>query len=67
MTQEDLVALFINRATVPLTEDNRLLLRHLKCKDSLRLSDALANAMNDSGNSKGPKLPAPSDLLAPLA
>jgi hypothetical protein len=38
MTRGDLVALFAMKATAPPPEANKLLVRHLQCKESIRLA-----------------------------
>ncbi len=46
---------------------NRLLARHLQCKTSLRLSNAVAEAARRSSNSSAQTLQTPGELLPPLA
>lgn len=51
----------------PPTKANRLIARHLKCKESIRLSHAVAEATRRSLNHSAPPLEAPTELLPPLA
>ena len=46
MTREELVALFASKATEPPPEANKLLVRHLQCKESIRLAGAVRQAMD---------------------
>jgi hypothetical protein len=66
ISREDLLALFAERATAPPPEANLLLARHLQCKTSVRLAQALAEALHRFGGSDPHPLEAPSELLPPL-
>jgi hypothetical protein len=66
MTREDLVALFAMKATAPSSEANQLLARHLQCKESIRLTGAIRQAMDRFAGSDPVPLPTPSELLPPL-
>lgn len=46
---------------------NRLIERHLKCKESIRLSNDVAEATRRSLNNAAPPLETPTELLPPLA
>jgi hypothetical protein len=65
--RDEMVAWFANKAAMPHSESTQLLVRHLQCETSLRLSAALAKAIDESNQSKAITLPSPSDMLAPLA
>ncbi len=67
LNREDLLALLAEKANAPPSGPNELLVRHLKCKQSRSLSEAVANAAHryiDPGDSR---LLAPSEMLPPLA
>jgi hypothetical protein len=66
MTREKLLALFARKATEPPTEANQILVRHLKCKESVHLALAVSEAMNRYSGTDNQSLAAPSELLAPL-
>jgi hypothetical protein len=66
MTREELIALFVGKATAPPAEENLLLVRHLKCKDSPILARIVAEAMDRHTAAGSPRLPAPGELLPPL-
>jgi hypothetical protein len=66
MGRDELLALFAERATAPPSEANLLLARHLQCKTSVRLAQALAEALHRFGGSDPHQLDAPSELLPPL-
>jgi hypothetical protein len=63
---EELLALFAERATTP-SGPNELLARHLKCKQSRYLSEAVSNAARSHIDPGDPRLLPPSELLPPLA
>jgi len=46
MTRGELVAIFAMKATAPPPEANKLLVRHLQCKESIRLAGAVRQAMD---------------------
>jgi hypothetical protein len=67
MTPEDLIALFAAKAGAPPPETSQALVRHLECKESLALARFVYEAMDRyTGNNSQP-LPAPAELLPPLA
>ena len=65
MTQEEFVALLTAKAEAPPPEANKLLVRHLQCKESIHLAGAV-EAMNRFSGSDRLVLPPPSELLSPL-
>jgi hypothetical protein len=66
MSCDDLLALFAKRATAPPPEANLLLARHLQCKTSIQLAEAVAEALRRFGGNDPHPLEAPSELLPPL-
>jgi hypothetical protein len=67
MTPKDLIALFAAKAGAPSPETSQALVRHLECKESLALARFVYEAMDRyTGNNSQP-LPAPAELLTPLA
>jgi len=67
LNREDLLALLAEKANAPPSGPNELLVRHLKCKQSRSLSEAVAKAAHryiDPGDSR--LLPL-SEMLPPLA
>ena len=66
MTREKLLALFARKATEPPAKANLILVRHLKCKESVHLADAISEAMSRYPGNDSQSLAAPSELLAPL-
>jgi len=66
MTRDELVALFAAKATAPPSEVNLLLVRHMKCEESVRLAGFVSEAMNRYAESNSQRLHVPSGLLPPL-
>jgi hypothetical protein len=66
MTRKELVALFAKKATAPPPEANKLLVRHLQCKESIRLAVAVRQAMDRFAGTDSVPLATPSELLPPL-
>jgi hypothetical protein len=66
ISRDELLALFAIRATAPPPEANLLLARHLQCKTSVQLAQALAEALHRFGGNDPHPLEAPSELLPPL-
>lgn len=66
MTPEDLIADFKARAAAPPSRQNELLVRHLRCKESLELSDAVTGALVRYHSNEVRALPAPTEILPPL-
>jgi hypothetical protein len=65
-TTADLLDLFARKATEPLPESGQLLVRHLKCKESLKAAHCLTEAIDRFAGRDDPPLPAPAGMLAPL-
>ena len=63
---EELIAAFKDRAVAPPTRQNELLVRHLRCKESLELSDAVTSALGRYHADNVRALPAPTEILPPL-
>jgi hypothetical protein len=66
MSSEDLMAFFYAMAAAPPSEANKLLARHLRCKQSIKLADAIRDAIERFPGSDPLVLPAPSSILPPL-
>jgi hypothetical protein len=67
MTPEELISLFAAKAAAPPPETSQAFVRHLQCKESLALARFVSEAMDRyTGNNSHP-LPAPAELLPPLA
>ena len=66
MTRDELVALFAAKATAPPPEANLLLVRHLKCEESVHLAGFVSEAMKGYTESSSQRLHVPSELLPPL-
>jgi len=67
ITTEELLALFADKANTAPSGPNELLARHLKCKQSRALSEAVANTAHHYANPGDPRLLPPSEMLPPLA
>ena len=63
---EELIAEFKARAAAPPNRQNELLVRHLRCKESLQLSDAVTSALARYHADNVRALPAPTEILLPL-
>jgi hypothetical protein len=63
---EELIAIFRARAAAPPSRQNELLVRHLRCKPSLELSDAVTGALVRHHSDEVRALPAPTEILPPL-
>ena len=66
MTPEELIALFAVKASAPPTEANQLLVRHLRCKESVALAQIVTEAMDRYAGTGNQPLPAPTELLPPM-
>jgi hypothetical protein len=67
MTPEELISLFAAKAAAPPPETSQAFVRHLQCKQSLALAHVVSEALDRyTGNNSQP-LPAPAELLPPLA
>jgi hypothetical protein len=65
-TPEDLIALFSAKAAAAPTEANQLLVRHLQCKESIRIARIVSEAIDRYSGNGNPSFPAPTELLPPL-
>ena len=63
---EELIAALKARAAAPPNRQNALLVRHLRCKESLELADALTSALVRYHANDARALPAPTEVLLPL-
>jgi len=63
---EELIAEFKSRATAPPDRQNQLLVRHLRCKESLWLADAVTSALARYHAHDAHVLSAPTEVLPPL-
>jgi hypothetical protein len=66
-TAEDLLEVFAGMVSAPPPEGTELLVRHLKCKESVELTRILADAVPQYPERSGHRLQPPSELLPPLA
>lgn len=66
ISPEELIAVFKSRAATPPNCQNAVLVRHLQCKESLELSDAVTNALVRYHAHDARALPAPTEILPPL-
>jgi hypothetical protein len=67
ISREELLALLAAKANTPPSGPNELLVRHLKCKESRALADAIANASGRHVDPRELRLLPPSEILPPLA
>jgi len=65
-SQEELIAALKARAAAPPDRQNLLLVRQLRCKESLELSDAVTSALVRYHAHDARALPAPTQILPPL-
>jgi hypothetical protein len=65
-SKEQLIADFKSRAAVPPNRQNELLVRHLRCKESLEPSDAVTDALVRFHSDDERALPPPTEILPPL-
>ena len=63
---EKLLALLKERATGAPPEADQLLARHLQCKESIMLANAIQHALDHFTSNDTPLLEAPSSILPPL-
>jgi hypothetical protein len=66
VSRDELLALFAEGATAPPPDANLLLARHLQCKTSVHLAQAVTEALHRFGGNDPHPLEAPSELLPPL-
>jgi len=67
MTLDELIDLFQAKALAPPPAASQLFARHLECKESLQIASVLTSAMARHGASGDRPIPAPSEILPPLA
>jgi hypothetical protein len=67
MSLEELIALFAAKAAAPPPETSQALARHLQCKESIALARMVSEAINQYSANQVHTLPAPTELLTPLA
>ncbi len=67
MTTAGLLDLFARKTTEPLPEASQLLVRHLKCKESLKAAHSLVEAIDRFAAGEDRPLPAPAGMLVPPA
>jgi hypothetical protein len=67
MTSDELLALFAAKATAPPPEATQLLVRHLKCKESITVTRIVSDAIRQHAMQGSQRLAPPSELLPPLA
>ena len=65
-TAADLLALFEAKAMAPPPESSQMLVRHLQCKESLALTEAVAAAITRNNRQDTRTLAVPSEILPPL-
>jgi hypothetical protein len=65
-SKEELVALFLKKSAEPPPEANLILARHLQCKESCDLAQAVSEAIRQYAAPGSYRLPTPPDLLPPL-
>jgi hypothetical protein len=63
---EELIAVFESKAAAPPDRQNALLVKHLRCKESLELADSLTSALTRYHAQAAHALPAPTEILPPL-
>ncbi|HEV2275266.1 MAG TPA: hypothetical protein VGR96_13935 [Acidobacteriaceae bacterium] len=67
ITSADLIALFGAKAGEPPPKENQLLVRHFQCRESLKASQCLADAMDRYVAEADQVLPTAAELLFPPA
>ena len=65
MTTEDLLNLFLQKATESPPESSQMLVRHLQCKESIKAAQSLTEALDRFAGRDDHPLSAPQELLAP--
>ena len=66
-TSADLLALFAAKADAPPPKENQLLVRHFQCRESLKASQSLAEAIDRYVAEADQVLPTAAELLFPPA
>jgi hypothetical protein len=67
ITSADLLALFAAKAAAPPPKENQLFVRHFQCRESLKASQCLAEAMDRYAAGADQVLPTVAELLFPPA
>jgi hypothetical protein len=67
ITSADLLALFAAKVAAPPPKENQLLVRHFQCRESLKASQCLAEAMDRNVEEADLVLPTAVELLFPPA
>ena len=67
MNPEELIALFAAKAAAPPPETSQALARHLQCKESIALARYVTEAIDRYAANSGQLIPAPTEILPPLA
>jgi hypothetical protein len=65
ITSADLLALFAAKAAAPAPKENQLLVRHFQCRESLKASQCLAEAIDRYVAGTDQVLPTTAELLFP--
>jgi hypothetical protein len=66
MSQEELEDIFLKKAAEPPPEANLILARHLQCRESCALAQAVSEAIRQYVAAGSCRLPTPPELLLPL-
>jgi hypothetical protein len=67
MNPEELIALFAAKTAAPPPETSQALVRHLQCKESIATARFVTEAIDRYTANNGQLLPAPTEILPPLA
>jgi hypothetical protein len=67
MNPEELIAWFAAKASAPPPETSQALARHLQCKESVALARFVTEAIDRYTTNSSQLLPAPTEILPPLA
>ena len=66
MTTAHLLNLFLQKATEPPPESSQMVVRHLQCKESLKVAQSLTEALDRFPGRDDHPLSAPPEMLPPL-
>lgn len=67
MNPKELIAWFAAKASAPPPETSQALARHLQCKESIALARLVTEAIDRYTTNSSQLLPAPTEILPPLA
>lgn len=67
MNPEELIAWFAAKVSAPPPETSQALARHLQCKESIALARFVTEAIDRYTTNSSQLLPAPTEILPPLA